>query len=73
MCGLSVYAGLDMNKFNNKDNPAFTPVIGYEFTQGTIEKFKKVGIKDCSERELFMEYSRPCPPTCESQINRING
>lgn len=64
LLGVKIYAGVDLNKFSNKETISFTPVIGFHFPEAIISNFQQVGIKDCIAGELFMEYSLPCPPTC---------
>ncbi len=60
---LKFYPGLDQNKFQYKDMVSFTPVIG--ITPGT--PIKNVFLPDTlrgPDGEVYVEYSRPCPPTC---------
>lgn len=61
---LKLYPGLDMNKFQHKDMISFTPVIGltpYKPVEGTLYR---AGILESDGNEVFIEYSKPCPPTC---------
>ncbi len=64
--GITLYPGIDMNKFNKRDKISFTPVLG--FTTGTSIKVegrnKWLGILESNGDETLIEYSRPCPPTC---------
>ncbi|WP_459210128.1 hypothetical protein [Aquimarina rhabdastrellae] len=71
---ITLYPGVDMNKFNTKQMISFTPVLGILHKKSTetlqmfipshgLLEFENEGEKE----EIFIEYSRPCPPTCEDQ------
>lgn len=64
LLGFKIYAGIDLNKFSNKETISFTPVLGFKFPETDSLNFLGFGVKDCMAGELFMEYSLPCPPTC---------
>ncbi|QHI38327.1 hypothetical protein IMCC3317_37180 [Kordia antarctica] len=64
--GITLYSGIDMNKFSDKYQISFTPVLGFQ--HGNIDAgdftFGLKSIVEFSKGEVFIEYSRPCPPTC---------
>ncbi len=64
---ISLYSGIDMNKFSNKELISFTPVLGFKYTERNAPK-ETIGLKGVLEfmdgKEVFVEYSSPCPPTC---------
>ncbi len=62
---LKFYPGLDMNKFQYKDMVSFTPVIGI-IPETPLETgiHQMKGILETNGNEVYVEYSRPCPPTC---------
>lgn len=64
---ITLYSGIDMNKFSNKELISFTPVLGFKFTERNEQK-ETIGLKGVLEfvdgKEAFIEYSSPCPPTC---------
>lgn len=62
---VTVYPGVDMNKFVDKTSVSFTPVLGFRMDTAVNSKIP-FGIKGCGGREVLIEYSLPCPPTCES-------
>ncbi|WP_299221678.1 hypothetical protein [uncultured Aquimarina sp.] len=64
----TLYPGVDMNKFQNKNLISFTPTIGI-VPQETImteimSRHSVIEIPKEDSGEIFMEYLRPCPPTC---------
>jgi len=65
--GITLYSGIDMNKFSNKELISFTPVLGFKFEKRNKEK-EAIGLKGVFEfaggKEVFIEYTSPCPPTC---------
>jgi hypothetical protein len=65
--GITLYSGIDMNKFSNKELISFTPVLGFKYTERNENK-ETLGLKGVLEfmdgKEVFVEYSSPCPPTC---------
>lgn len=72
--GVTFYMGVDMNKFQNREAISFTPVLGFKYTK-TPALQAKFAIYEALEfgpfsalqndfGEVFIEYSRPCPPTC---------
>jgi hypothetical protein len=61
---VTIYAGVDLNKFSNKETVSFTPVLGIQMPEEEITTFKEAGIMECLKKEIFVEYSMPCPPTC---------
>ena len=65
--GITLYSGIDMNKFSDKYQISFTPVLGFQYeNQDTAnETFGLKGLLEFSKgEEVFVEYSSPCPPTC---------
>ncbi len=71
---LYIYPGVDLNKHTTADI-AFIPVFGLKFQRladtDTSSLFRKHGFGiswkingEDEDDELFMDYSRPCPPTC---------
>ncbi len=60
---ITLYPGIDMNKFNHKHLISFTPVLGIK-PPLTIGTMAKMGLMESNDGETFIEYSRPCPPTC---------
>lgn len=64
--GITFYSGIDMNKFSDKKQISFTPVLGFQHDILTADDvpFGLKNIVEFSKRETFIEYSRPCPPTC---------
>jgi len=64
--GITLYPGVDMNKFSKKDMISFTPTLGFN-TKGIKEN--SMGLKGVLETmsgpdETLVEYLTPCPPTC---------
>ncbi|GAA4276027.1 hypothetical protein [Aquimarina mytili] len=60
---ITLYPGIDMNKFGNKEMISFTPVLGIKprlFDSG----FGRVRLTELNNDETYAEYSSPCPPTC---------
>jgi hypothetical protein len=56
-----------MNKFSDKYQISFTPVLGFQYDDIIIPEGMVFGLKsilEFSNKEVFIEYSRPCPPTC---------
>lgn len=62
---ITLYPGVDMNKFGNKKYISFTPVLGFSHSGKLPEQLNHQGIIETLEKEMFIEYSRPCPPTCK--------
>ncbi|WP_430410092.1 hypothetical protein [Kordia sp.] len=65
--GITLYSGIDMNKFSDKYQISFTPVLGFEYENKDTdnETFGLKGILEFSKgKEVFIEYTSPCPPTC---------
>lgn len=64
--GITLYSGIDMNKFSDKYQISFTPVLGFQHENQNAEKqtFGMKSILEFSKGEVFVEYSSPCPPTC---------
>lgn len=61
---VKIYAGLDLNKFPNKETISFTPVLGFKLPKETINSYRASGSANCLRGEVLLEYSMPCPPTC---------
>ena len=64
--GITLYSGIDMNKFGDKTQISFTPVLGFQYDEDAKTNFE-FGLKsvvELSKGEIFIEYSSPCPPTC---------
>ncbi|WP_024768407.1 hypothetical protein [Aquimarina macrocephali] len=64
---IKFYPGLDMNKFQYKDMISFTPVIGITPKEPVENMLQRAGIIEYSDNEVFIEYSKPCPPTCTGE------
>ena len=71
---LYVYPGVDLNK-NSVADISFIPVFGLKFSdlqaRDTNILFRKHGFgiswrvgRENEDDELYLDYSRPCPPTC---------
>ena len=60
---LKFYPGLDQNKFQYKDMVSFTPVIGITPSTPIKNAFLTDALRGPGG-EVYIEYSRPCPPTC---------
>ncbi len=64
----TLYPGVDMNKFQSKNLISFTPTIGIvpkkKKTSEIISRHSIIEIPKGDRGEVFMEYLRPCPPTC---------
>ncbi len=62
---ITLYPGIDMNKFGKKDWISFTPVLGIKprIDNGQSRK----GLFEFNNDETYAEYSRPCPPTCPKE------
>ncbi|MEW7289717.1 hypothetical protein [Aquimarina sp. 2304DJ70-9] len=60
---ITLYPGIDMNKFGKRDMISFTPVLGVRplLSENTINLR---GILESNNGETYAEYSSPCPPTC---------
>ncbi|MFK7749954.1 MAG: hypothetical protein AB8B65_16290 [Kordia sp.] len=72
LVAVHVYLGLDMNKFNKTNLTSFTPIFGFVFKDAVANdtfsfldalNFSKRN-NELKTREIFVQYSRPCPPTC---------
>lgn len=64
--GITLYSGIDMNKFGDKTQISFTPVLGFQYEK-EIEDVIGYGLKNIiefSKGEVLIEYTSPCPPTC---------
>ncbi len=64
--GITLYPGVDMNKFSKRDMISFTPTLGFN-AKGIKENH--MGLKGVIETmsgpdETLVEYLTPCPPTC---------
>ena len=59
---VTLYPGIDMNKFGKKDRISFTPVLGVKPRLENGQK--RMGFLEFDGDETFAEYSTPCPPTC---------
>ena len=75
LLAINLYLGVDMNKFHKAKLPSFVPVYGFEFKEATndIVKFFQAltgyrGSDTSKIQEIFVQYSSPCPPTCEPYI-----
>ena len=67
LTGITMYSGIDMNKFSDKTQISFTPVLGFQFEEPDDTSDYSFGLKsmlEFSKGETFIEYSSPCPPTC---------
>ncbi|GAA4273377.1 hypothetical protein U6A24_20695 [Aquimarina gracilis] len=74
---ITLYPGVDMNKFNNKKMISFAPTLGFKLvnskTQENQDAFRLKGVlemvstitSNSRETERYVEYLRPCPPTCQ--------
>ncbi|MBW1298958.1 hypothetical protein [Aquimarina litoralis] len=63
-----MYPGVDMNKFSDRSMISFTPVIGITPKEKVkTEIISRHGLVEFSDEEVFIEYSRPCPPTCTEE------
>ena len=60
---ITLYPGIDMNKFNKPDKISFTPVLGIE-TKESYNIDGRLGLLEGNGNETLIEYSLPCPPTC---------
>jgi hypothetical protein len=73
---INLYLGVDMNKFSKTNLTSFTPVYGFKFKEASTNEIVKffqalTGYKrnDITKmEEIFVQYSSPCPPTCEPYI-----
>jgi len=66
--GITLYPGVDMNKFGNNTLISFTPVLGFK-TEQILGTLHYRGVLEVKSKELFVEYTRPCPPTCEKSFS----
>ncbi|MFD2563399.1 hypothetical protein [Aquimarina rubra] len=65
-----MYPGVDMNKFQHRNMISFTPVIGIvPDTKVLTEVISRHGLVEFDNEEIFIEYSKPCPPTCPPNSN----
>ncbi|PTX63696.1 hypothetical protein C8N46_101300 [Kordia periserrulae] len=67
LTGITLYSGIDMNKFSDKTQISFTPVLGFQYDSAVDKNDLSFGLKsvlEFSKGETFIEYSSPCPPTC---------
>ncbi len=65
--GITLYPGIDLNKFNKPNKISFTPVLGINVTgvdAGAIVGKGHLGLLESNNAEMLFEYSSPCPPTC---------
>jgi hypothetical protein len=65
--GITFYSGIDLNKFPDKYQISFTPVLGFQHEVPSDETdygFGLQSILEFTKGEVFIEYSSPCPPTC---------
>lgn len=62
---VSLYLGIDMNKFGDNSKISFTPVLGFKIKKNLPDDYLTFpGIVNRIEKEIYIEYSTPCPPTC---------
>lgn len=61
---ITLYPGVDMNKFGKKEYISFTPVLGFTHHNDSPDVIARNGIIETAGKETFMEYMFPCPPTC---------
>ena len=61
--GVIVYPGVDMNKMIDKSMISFTPILGIKHAEHSASNAEQ-GVIESVEKETFIEYSSPCPPTC---------
>ncbi len=60
---ITLYPGIDMNKFGKREMISFTPVLGVRpLLSENVTNLK--GILESNNGETYAEYSSPCPPTC---------
>ena len=63
-----IYPGVDLNKQSKIDKVTFTPIIGMVHPSAKKGNgsyfFSSMGAVEFGESETYVEYSRPCPPTC---------
>lgn len=67
LTGITLYSGIDMNKFGDKTQVSFTPVLGFQYEESVDTTNFSFGLKNVlefSKGEILVEYARPCPPTC---------
>ncbi|MEM6719759.1 MAG: hypothetical protein AAF611_10610 [Bacteroidota bacterium] len=67
LTGITFYSGIDLNKFSDKTQISFTPVLGFQYEAQSEEMEYGFGLQSVMEftkGEVFIEYSSPCPPTC---------
>ncbi|MCK8522066.1 hypothetical protein M0D21_10835 [Aquimarina sp. D1M17] len=61
---IHLYPGIDMNKFQHEDEISFTPVLGVTPPLHLNREMSGVGLMESNDDETYLEYSKPCPPTC---------
>ena len=64
---ITLYMGVDMNKFHDKNMISFTPVFGFIRKQHIATDFSMMGVFSTNSEEVFLEYTSPCPTTCPPQ------
>ncbi len=64
---ISLYMGVDMNKFHSKSEVSFTPVFGFTKKPQLAEGFRMMGVIETRGDRVFLEYSSPCPSTCPQE------
>ena len=62
--GLTLYPGVDLNKFTNKSYISFTPVLELKESSAPTTALGRMGEIEFASNSTYLEYSRPCPPTC---------
>lgn len=68
---VKIYAGLDLNKFSNKETISFTPVLGFKLPIEMINSYQASGSANCLRGEVLLEYSMPCPPACKPPPSKL--
>lgn len=63
--GIYLYPGVDLNKFGDKAHISFTPILGLKHNERETTTLDQHGVIESGRTETFIEYSRPCPPTCK--------
>lgn len=61
---ITLYPGVDMNKFGKKEYISFAPVLGFAHLTDSIQAHGRTGLIEKEKNETFIEYMFPCPPTC---------
>lgn len=71
LVSINLYMGVDMNKFSKTSMTSFTPIFGFIFKDfPENNEFDLLSALHLSRnREIFVQYSSPCPSTCPPSIN----